>query len=184
LSSIADDPTKELTNLFSSVLTKPVRQSMLLEHIVHSLWKEEEIVLPVRQLLPADFSKHYPLRILVVEDNVINQRLTERVLDKLGYKPEFAEDGQQALLAVKKKSFDLILMDVRMPGMDGLEATRQIRLLAGNQPVIIAMTANAMQGDREECLQAGMDDYVSKPVKLEGLVERLEVWGTRVEFKI
>ncbi len=68
--------------------------------------------------------------------------------------------------------------------MDGLEATRKIRLMDCSQPVIIAMTANAMQGDREECLQAGMDDYISKPVKLEMLVERLEVWATKVEFKI
>ena len=186
LSSKADERIKELTDLFSSVLIRPVRQNMLYQHIVHALWKEEKIISdkPAKQIFPTDFSKHYPLRILIAEDNAINQRLTERVLEKLGYKPEFAEDGKEAVHAVKQKTFDLILMDVQMPIMDGLEATRQIRLLDGDQPVIIAMTANAMQGDREECLQAGMDDYISKPVKLEMLVERLEVWATKVEFKI
>jgi len=83
------------------------------------------------------------------------------------------------LKALEHKSFDLILMDVQMPEMDGLEATRQIRLRAGDQPVIIAMTANAMQGDREECIKAGMDDYISKPVKIEILVDRLELWSSK-----
>jgi CheY-like chemotaxis protein len=137
-----------------------------------------------RQLLLTDFSKRHPLRILVAEDNAISQRLIERVLEKLGYKPEFAEDGMDALHAVNQKIFDLIFMDVQMPFKDGLEATRQIRLLEGDQPVIIAMTANTLQGDREECLEAGMDDYISKPVKLEMLMERLEVWATRVGSKI
>ena len=186
LSSKSEEFIKDHTDLFSSVLTRPVKQNMLHQHVVHALWREEKIVSdkPVRQMFPTDFSKRYPLRILIAEDNTINQRLTERVLDKLGYKPEFAWDGMEALHAVEQKTFDLILMDVQMPIMDGLEATRQIRMLDGDQPVIIAMTANAMQGDREECMQAGMDDYISKPVKLEMLMERLEVWGTRVEFKI
>jgi len=184
LSSKAEEFIKDHADLFSSVLTRPVKQNMMHQHVVHALWKEEKIVSdkPARQMFPTDFSKRYPLRILIAEDNTINQRLTERVLEKLGYKPEFAGDGKEALHAVKQKTFDLILMDVQMPIMDGLESTRQIRLLDGNQPVIIAMTANAMQGDREECLQAGMDDYISKPVKLEMLVERLEVWARRVEF--
>jgi len=159
---------------------------MLYQHIVHALWKEEKIISdkPAKQIFPTDFSKHYPLRILIAEDNAINQRLTERVLEKLGYKPEFAEDGKEAVHAVKQKTFDLILMDVQMPIMDGLEATRQIRLLDGDQPVIIAMTANAMQGDREECMQAGMDDYISKPVKLEILVERLGLWASKLRQHI
>jgi CheY-like chemotaxis protein len=184
LSSIGDERARAHSDLFSSVLTKPVKQNMLRQNILNCLRKQDKPVSdekPARQLLPADFSKHYPLRILIAEDNAVNQKLTERVLNKLGYKPEIADNGLEALQAVTQKSFDLILMDVQMPIMDGLEATRQIRLLDGNQPVIIAMTANAMQGDREECIQAGMDDYISKPVKLEVLVERLEVWATKVE---
>ncbi|HMI65224.1 MAG TPA: response regulator, partial [Cyclobacteriaceae bacterium] len=138
---------------------------------------------PARQLFPTDFSKHYPLRILIAEDNAVNQKLTERVLHKLGYKPEMADNGQEALNATIQKSVDLILMDVQMPEMDGLEATRQIRRRGGDQPVIIAMTANAMQGDREECMQAGMDDYISKPVKMEILVSLLETWALKVKVK-
>ncbi|MBA4057929.1 MAG: hybrid sensor histidine kinase/response regulator, partial [Marivirga sp.] len=90
---------------------------------------------------------------------------------------EIAENGLAALNAMKEKRYDMILMDVQMPEMDGLEATRQIRRTQGNQPVIIAMTANAIQGDREECLESGMDDYISKPVKLEALVTILEKWA-------
>ena len=184
LSSIGDERARTYSDLFSSVLTKPVKQNMLRQQILNCLRKEDKPVSPekpVRQLLPAEFSKQYPLRILIAEDNAVNQKLTERVLHKLGYKPEIADNGVEALQAVTQKSFDLILMDVQMPEMDGLEATRQIRLRGGDlgHPIIIAMTANAMQGDREECMQAGMDDYISKPVKLEILVERLELWASR-----
>jgi CheY-like chemotaxis protein len=124
------------------------------------------------------------LRILIAEDNAVNQKLTERVLNKLGYKPEIAQNGSEALKALLQKPFDLILMDVQMPEMDGLETTRQIRLLSGDQPVIIAMTANAMQGDREVCMQAGMDDYIAKPVKLELLVDMLEKWASQTMANI
>jgi signal transduction histidine kinase/DNA-binding response OmpR family regulator len=182
LSSIGDERARSHSDLFASVLTKPVKQNLLRRHILDSLRNQDKAVLPdkqVKQLLTNDFSNRYPLRILIVEDNVINQRLTERVLQKLGYEPEIVGNGLEALQALVQKSFDLILMDVQMPEMDGLEATRQVRLRGGDQPVIIAMTANAMQGDQEECLQAGMDDYISKPVKMEILVERLERWASK-----
>ena len=184
LSSVGDERARVHSDLFSSILTKPVKQNMLRQNILNCLRKQDKPVLdekPARQLLPADFSKQYPLRILIAEDNAVNQKLTERVLNKLGYKPEIADNGLEALQAVTQRSFDLILMDVQMPEMDGLEATRQIRLRVGDlgHPIIIAMTANAMQGDREECMQAGMDDYISKPVKLEILVERLELWASK-----
>jgi CheY-like chemotaxis protein len=181
LSSMGDERARNRPDLFSSILTKPVRQNMLGQHILNCLRNQDKPIVPekpVKPLLPADFSKQYPLRILIVEDNGVNQILTNRVLHKLGYKPEIAGNGLEALEAVRQKTFDLILMDVQMPDMDGLEATRQIRLRGGAQPVIIAMTANAMQGDQEECMQAGMDDYISKPVKLEILVERLELWAS------
>jgi CheY-like chemotaxis protein len=187
LSSIGDERAKIHPELFSSVLTKPVRQDILRQHVRDSLRKQDKIQseeIPVKKLLPSDFSKQFPMRILIAEDNAVNQKLTVRVLQKLGYKPEVAGNGQEVLQAIEHKSFDLILMDVQMPEMDGLEATRQIRLRAGVQPVIIAMTANAMPGDREECMQAGMNDYISKPVKLEILVERLEVWATKSKQQI
>jgi CheY-like chemotaxis protein len=135
--------------------------------------------IPVKKLLPSDFSEHHPLRILVAEDNIVNQKLIQRVLNNLGYKPQIVGNGQEAVQAIHDNSFDLIFMDVQMPELDGLEATRQIRLRGGDQPVIVAMTANAMQGDKEECIKAGMDDYISKPVKLDVLVTMLEKWASK-----
>jgi CheY-like chemotaxis protein len=130
-----------------------------------------------KKKLSENFSLDHPLSILVAEDNPVNQKLAERVLSKLGYKPEIAANGHEALSAITMKHYDLILMDVQMPEMDGLEATQKIRANGGNQPIIIAMTANAMQGDREICLRAGMDDYISKPIKIEDLVLMLTKWS-------
>jgi signal transduction histidine kinase/ligand-binding sensor domain-containing protein/CheY-like chemotaxis protein len=127
--------------------------------------------------LPSNLSEKYPLHILVAEDNPINQQLAMIILHKMGYDPELAENGRQVLDKLREKDFDLILMDIQMPEMDGLEATRIIRTSMTPQPIIIAMTANAMQGDQEECLAAGMNDYLSKPVKLDALVNMLVKWG-------
>lgn len=124
--------------------------------------------------LNVHFAEQYPMRILVAEDNPINQQLILIILTKIGYQPEMAENGLQVLNKLKEKNFDMVLMDVQMPEMDGLEATRIIREQDGPQPVIIAVTANAMEGDREECIARGMDDYLSKPVNLEGLLRILK----------
>jgi CheY-like chemotaxis protein len=180
LSSVGDDRSKENTELFSSVLTKPVKQSTLFKHIVAQLcgYQSKEVAeFEVKKKLSVEFSQQNPLRILITEDNPVNQKLAERVLTKLGYQPGVALNGQEALEAIAQKKYDLILMDVQMPVMDGLEATRFIRQTKGVQPVIIAMTANAMQGDRDQCMLAGMDDYISKPIKLEVLVSILEKWS-------
>jgi CheY-like chemotaxis protein len=133
--------------------------------------------------LSGEFASHYPLRILVAEDDAMNQQLAIMILKRLGYSADIAPDGKQVLEMVSEKKYDLILMDVQMPNMDGLEATRMIRLCLSAQPVIIAMTANAMEGDREACLTAGMDDYISKPVNLEELIEKLERWALQVKDK-
>jgi CheY-like chemotaxis protein len=140
-------------------------------------------VQPARQKLSAEFSQRYPMRILIAEDNPVNQKLSMKVLGKLGYTPDVVQNGKEVLEIVGNKKYDLILMDVQMPQMDGLEATRMIRLCLEVQPVIIAMTANSMLGDREECLQAGMDDYISKPVRIEELVTMLEKWAKEFELK-
>ena len=124
------------------------------------------------------------MRILIAEDDLFNQQLAVKILNKLGYEPQIAGNGKEVLEIVSNNQYDLILMDVQMPEMDGLEATRMIRLCLPAQPVIIAMTANAMQGDREECLQAGMDDYLSKPVELQELVRILERWAVPVKENI
>ncbi len=130
--------------------------------------------------LPGKLSQRYPMDILVAEDNPINQQLALMILTKMGYAPEIAENGQEVLNKLQDKKFDLIFRDIQMPEMDGLEATRIIRRNPEPQPVIIAMTANAMQGDQEECLAQGMNDYLSKPVKLEELVSMLEKWGNKI----
>jgi two-component system CheB/CheR fusion protein len=110
-----------------------------------------------------------PLHILVAEDNKVNQTLAKLLLEKQGHTVVVASDGQQALQAFERERFDVILMDVQMPGMDGLEATAAIRAARSKIP-IIAMTAHAMAGDRERCLAAGMDDYISKPIHVEDLL--------------
>jgi CheY-like chemotaxis protein len=116
------------------------------------------------------------LRILLAEDNKVNQRVATLILQRLGYEIAVAINGQEVLDALQQQAYDLIFMDVQMPEMDGLEATRQIRrqLPPERQPHIVAMTANALQGDREHYLAAGMDDYVSKPIKLAEVIEALK----------
>ena len=134
----------------------------------------------VEEKMSVSFGEAYPLRMLVAEDNLINQQLIRQILGNLGYTPDCVENGDLAVAAVREKDYDLVLMDVQMPEKDGLEATREIRELPGKQPVIVALTANAMRGDREECLNAGMDDYISKPVRLDELMRLLKKWAIQV----
>jgi CheY-like chemotaxis protein len=124
--------------------------------------------------------RRHPLRILLAEDNVVNQKLALRLLQQMGYRADVAANGIEAIESVERQPYDVVLMDVQMPEMDGLEATRRIVRAGptGERPRIVAMTANAMQGDREECLAAGMDDYVTKPIRVEALVEAL-AWRWR-----
>jgi CheY-like chemotaxis protein/HPt (histidine-containing phosphotransfer) domain-containing protein len=122
-----------------------------------------------------------PLRILLAEDNTVNQKLAVRLLERMGYRADMAANGLEVLEALQRQHYDVILMDVQMPDMDGLEASRIIaqEWSAEQRPRIIAMTANAMQGDREECLAAGMDDYLTKPIQfsvLQQVLERAGLW--------
>jgi CheY-like chemotaxis protein len=128
-------------------------------------------------------ASEYPLSILIAEDNLINQKVALQIFNKMGYKPDIALNGLEVLKSIHHKNYDLIMMDVQMPEMDGLEATRIIRSGPGKQPVIVAMTANAMIEDREMCLQAGMDAYLSKPVKLPDLIAVLKEFATSDRFK-
>jgi CheY-like chemotaxis protein/HPt (histidine-containing phosphotransfer) domain-containing protein len=125
--------------------------------------------------MAGDTASSAPLRILLADDNPINQKVGTRLLERLGYGADVVGDGRQVLARLEQASYDAILMDVQMPEMDGLEASRAIcaRWAAGVRPRIIAMTAEAMQGDREKCLAAGMDDYVVKPVTLDRLAAAL-----------
>ncbi len=123
-----------------------------------------------------EMATRYPLRILLAEDNLVNQKVTLRILDRLGYQVDVVANGEEAVGAVLDRGYDVVLMDVQMPVMDGLEATERIRQTAGNvpgKPYIIAMTAAATELDRERCLAVGMNDFVSKPAKVENIIAAL-----------
>ena len=126
-------------------------------------------------VLDPQMAARHPLRILLAEDNGVNQKLALRLLEQMGYRADLAGNGREAVDSVARQDYDLLLMDVRMPEMDGLEATRQIvsRWPLGQRPRIVAMTANALNGDRPQCLAAGMDEHLSKPLRVESLLETL-----------
>jgi len=122
----------------------------------------------------------YPFTILIVEDNIINQKLITHLFKLLGYKADLATNGIEALEALKRKNYDLIFMDIQMPRMNGYEATEIIiEHRKQDRPFIIAMTAHAMAGDRDKCLEVGMDDYITKPMKIEALIHIIQLWGNR-----
>jgi CheY-like chemotaxis protein len=125
----------------------------------------------------------HPLRILLAEDNGVNQKLALRLLEQLGYRADLASNGREAVLSVERQAYDLVLMDVRMPELDGLQATRQIvgRWPAGQRPRIVAMTANASNGDRPQCLAAGMDDHLGKPLRVAALSAALAATPARTD---
>ncbi|MDX2034793.1 MAG: response regulator [Blastocatellia bacterium] len=162
---------------FAAFLTKPVKPSHLYDALLGILSRQTAQVIPhapVSKREP-EMARRIPMRILLVEDNVINQKVALRLFDRLGYRVDIAGNGVEAINALRRQHYDTIFMDVHMPEMDGLEATRRICAeWSGGRPRIIAMTANAMNEDREECLAAGMDDFVSKPVRVEELRNAIE----------
>ena len=167
----------ESDGLFQATLAKPLRQSSLFDTLMTLLAKDAPVrpAVPVKPTMDAGMAQRHPLRILLAEDNVVNQKLALRLLQQMGYRADLASNGIEAIECVERQPYDVVLMDVQMPEMDGLEASRRItaRWPAGLRPHIIAMTANAMQGDREACLAAGMDDYVTKPIRVDALVAAL-----------
>lgn len=126
-------------------------------------------------------AQRLPLKILLAEDVIVNQRVALRMLDRLGYQADAVSNGEEVLVALRRQTYDLVFLDVQMPKMDGLETAQYIRQEwpADQRPWLVAMTAHALEGDRESCLQAGMDDYVSKPIRFEALVKALERCATR-----
>ncbi len=185
LNNVGDESFRHYPELFCAHINKPVKQHLLSKHLASGLRQKINASAASKQKqkqkLSVDFAKQHPLRILVGEDDAMNQQMAKMILNRLGYEICICGNGKEILEEVSQHKYDLILMDVQMPEMDGLEATRMIRLCLSEQPVIIAMTANALQGDREICLGAGMDDYIDKPVKLEGLVDLLEKWSLQVK---
>jgi two-component system sensor histidine kinase/response regulator len=162
----------------SAYLTKPVKQSELLNAITYVFgenFRKKGSAPLITKYVIKEARERY--RILVAEDNAINRKMVENILKKQGHSVTLAGNGKEALDAWRKESFDLILMDVQMPGTDGLEATKKIRAQekkSGSRMPILALTAHALKGDRERCLEAGMDDYVSKPINPDELMEAIE----------
>jgi len=168
---------------FAASLLKPIKASQLYD-VVASIFAEKDRLRKqrVRTAKPqfdAEMGQRLPLRILLAEDNAVNQKLALRLLARMGYRADVAGNGLETIAALQRQPYDVVLMDVQMPEMDGLEATRRIRqmspkeLSTGGQPRIIAMTANAMQEDKLACQAAGMDDYVGKPVRVNELIDAL-----------
>ena len=172
-----DDPNLATVE-FAAFLTKPIKQSHLYNVLIQILAEQPIHVKPSRSSSPQinpQLAQQHPLRILLAEDNIVNQKVALLLLQQMGYQADVASNGLQVLEAMRCQFYDVVLMDMQMPEMDGLTATRHIcqEWVEGTRPRIIAMTANAMQGDREECLSAGMDDYVSKPIRVEELIQAL-----------
>ncbi len=175
----------------AAYLTKPIRQSQLLDALAETLIKSgEEDRLEQEKRKPALVTRHTlgeesfgKARLLVVEDNLVNQKVAARILEKAGHTVDVVGDGALALEAIGKRAYDMVFMDIQMPVMDGYAATAEIRKMAPefSELPIIAMTAHAMKGDREKCIASGMDDYIPKPVKPKELLEMVHRWaGTRV----
>jgi PAS domain S-box-containing protein len=166
------------TGLFSAILTKPVKADQLYATLLRVLGTSkpaDSAPLAGTARLNREMAQEHPLRILLAEDNLVNQKVAQRMLERLGYRPDVAANGLEAIQALDRQVYDVVLMDVQMPEMDGVEATNHIRQhwQAARQPWIIALTANAVQGDRERYLAGGMDDYLSKPVRVESLMDAL-----------
>ena len=181
LSAVGDETIQKSNDLFAAILTKPVRRKDLLNAIaglfgntvLQSIQKESD------QKLSVLFAQTFPLNILIAEDNEVNQALISMIMKKLGYRHTLVSNGKEAIESVQQCQYDLILMDMQMPVMDGLEATKIIRRLQILQPVIVALTANAMKEDKELCFAAGMDDYITKPIQLEKLMQALEKYARK-----
>ena len=161
----------------AAFLLKPIKPSQLYNALV-GLFVRQVDARPAEAVrhFDGEMGKRHPLRILLAEDNAVNQKLALRLLERLGYRADLAANGVEAIRAVERQAYDVVLMDVQMPEMDGLEATRQIRArwAEGERPRIVALTANALAEDRAACLEAGMDDYLAKPIRVEELVAALE----------
>jgi signal transduction histidine kinase/two-component SAPR family response regulator/HPt (histidine-containing phosphotransfer) domain-containing protein len=179
----------EVHVLFAHAVHKPIKPAQLCAVLERALLSQR--VAPRAVEAPKNgplLATQLPLRILVVDDNTINQRVAVRILQQLGYQADVAGNGREALDALDQKAFDFVLMDVMMPEMDGLDATQLLRKRQLNPAnrnfqkniVVIAVTAHAMQGDREKCIAAGMDDYLSKPVRPKDVRDMIERWGDKI----
>jgi CheY-like chemotaxis protein len=178
LTSMGKPEAKNVEVDFAAILNKPTKQSKLFNTLQEIFIKQPTKPKPSRPSVSQvnqNLASQVPLRILLAEDNPVNQKVAMHILKRMGYRADVAANGKEVIEALHRQPYDAILMDVQMPEMDGLEATRYIcnNWELSQRPRIIAMTANAMQGDKEICLEAGMDDYISKPIRIDALVEAL-----------
>ena len=159
-------------------------------HFTGSFGEASQVVEAASSSVPLSLAAakiHRRLRVLLAEDNAVNQKIAMRVLEKHGHQVTVAANGRQALAALDRAGFDVVLMDVQMPEMDGFECTAAIRgheRVTGNHLPIIAMTAHAMPGDRERCIAAGMDSYIAKPIKAAELIELLEKFSAATQQEV
>ena len=174
--------TEDMQNLFDFYVNKPIKHSQLAEILLKVLSPTSPsslIQLPVNADLGL-LAKRYPFEILVAEDNIINQKMIRNVLQLLGYSADVVANGLEVIEALKRKRYELILMDIQMPEMDGYEATRIIiGHMKEERPIIIAMTANVMNSDKVKCFETGMDDFITKPIKVEDLQKTIRLWGEK-----
>jgi CheY-like chemotaxis protein len=186
LSSLGPRPSTRIMQetRIGAYVAKPVKQSQLFDALATVLGvpagsaRSPQVGAEVLSRLAEDTQPHVRHRVLVADDNAVNQKVTLKILEKLGYAGKAVDNGIEAVHATEIEDYDVVLMDCQMPEMDGFQATAEIRRreTAGRRLPIIALTANAMKGDQEKCLEAGMDDYVSKPISLKDLANALKRW--------
>jgi signal transduction histidine kinase/two-component SAPR family response regulator/HPt (histidine-containing phosphotransfer) domain-containing protein len=183
------DASADKNLVFAHTVAKPIKPAQFCDMLTRALLSPKPAPQAAPTATPPDqsLSQRTPLRILLCDDNAINQKVAARILQQLGYQPALADNGRQALEAIDRQAYDLIFMDVMMPEMDGLEATRVIRerqrARTPNylpQIIIVALTAHAMQGDREKCIDSGMDDYLAKPIRPADMRKVIERWSAQV----
>jgi len=182
LLAYAGELDSDVADGVAGVCPFPIKPSKLHDELISALDNDETVEPDVQlhqrapdQSTAETLGQSHPLKILLTEDNLVNQKVAVRLLANMGYSADVAGNGREALTALERRQYDVVLMDVQMPEMDGIQATHEIRRSwkTEEQPRIVAMTAHAMAGDREKCLAEGMDDYISKPVHPEEMRDAL-----------
>lgn len=178
-------PTNMTGSVITACVSKPVKKASLFEALIQTFDHKPNhtpALIPPDNRSQPDLATQYPMRILLAEDNSVNQQVALRLLGRMGYRADVATNGREVLEMFERGTYDLVLMDIQMPEMDGLEATRQLRMEFAERelPYIIAVTANAFSEDRQQALAAGMNDFLSKPVRTEALIKALEKAAVRI----
>ena len=184
LSSSGNPSDADFQDIFTVLVSKPIRQKPLYKALEYAIGRKSDSAITSLNKAIGPIAEEIPLNILVAEDDNINQKLVLKLFNRLGYQPDIAFNGLQVLEFVKQKHYHVIFMDMHMPEMDGLEATRRLKAFAAAAklpcPLIFAMTANVLTEDKLRCFEAGMDDFISKPVTLRDMERILLTWKTKL----